>query len=168
MRDTTLRDFRSGRTPVLVATNVAARGLDVDDVKVVINYDYPASSEDYVHRIGRTGRRDRTGTAYTVFTEEDAKGARDLIKVMNEASQEVPQELQELQELYIAGRARERQQKSRGYSMRSRRDYRDDYSYRRDRYWDAEGVETWRSLLSIQCLQHLLSHELKYNKESNL
>ena len=51
-----------------MATDVAARGLDVDDVKFVVNYDYPNNSEDYIHRIGRTGRRNNTGTAYTFFT----------------------------------------------------------------------------------------------------
>ncbi len=73
MRDDALRDFRSGRVPILVATNVAARGLDVDDVKCVVNYDYPSCSEDYIHRIGRTGRRHNRGTSFTLFTEEDAK-----------------------------------------------------------------------------------------------
>jgi superfamily II DNA/RNA helicase len=52
---------------------VAARGLDVDDIKCVINYDYPPCSEDYIHRIGRTGRKDKKGVAYTLFTPDDAK-----------------------------------------------------------------------------------------------
>ena len=59
-----LESFRNGRTSILVATDVAARGLDVEDVKSVINYDYPNTSEDYIHRIGRTGRCEQTGTAY--------------------------------------------------------------------------------------------------------
>ena len=53
-----LGEFKSGGTTILVATDVAARGLHVDDVKFVINYDYPNNSEDYIHRIGRTGRKD--------------------------------------------------------------------------------------------------------------
>jgi hypothetical protein len=64
-----------------VATDVAARGLDVDDIKYVINYDYPNNSEDYIHRIGRTGRRGRTGTAYTFFTRKNGYKAKDLISV---------------------------------------------------------------------------------------
>lgn len=52
-------EFKEGKTPILLATDVAARGLDVHDIKFVINYDYPNNSEDYVHRIGRTGRRDQ-------------------------------------------------------------------------------------------------------------
>jgi len=95
-RDNTLRAFRSGHVNVLVATDVAARGLDVDGIKWVINYDYPNSSEDYIHRIGRTGRRDMTGTAYTFFTEEDVGKAKDLVAVLLEAKQEVSAELMEM------------------------------------------------------------------------
>lgn len=95
-RDYVLREFRSGRSSILVATDVAARGLDVDDVKFVINYDYPNSSEDYIHRIGRTGRSDQTGTAYTFVTQNNAKQARDLVGVLQEAKQEVPAELVDL------------------------------------------------------------------------
>ena len=60
---------------------------DVDDVKFVINYDYPSNSEDYVHRIGRTGRSNNTGTAYTLFTTSNANKANDLIQVLREANQ---------------------------------------------------------------------------------
>merc|ERR1719458_1680098 len=56
-REWVLTEFKTGKTAILVATDVAARGLDVDDVKFVINYDYPNNSEDYIHRIGRTGRK---------------------------------------------------------------------------------------------------------------
>merc|ERR1712179_66095 len=62
-REWVLGEFKSGGTTILVATDVAARGLHVDDVKFVINYDYPNNSEDYIHRIGRTGRKDNKGTA---------------------------------------------------------------------------------------------------------
>lgn len=61
--------------------------IDVDDVKFVINYDYPSNSEDYVHRIGRTGRSNNTGTAYTLFTNSNANKANDLIQVLKEANQ---------------------------------------------------------------------------------
>lgn len=70
--------------------------LDVDDVKYVINYDYPNSSEDYIHRIGRTGRCDQTGTAYTFFTPSNSRQARDLVNVLTEANQEVNPELSKL------------------------------------------------------------------------
>jgi len=95
-RDWVLKEFRNGRTPIMVATDVAARGLDVDDVKFVINYDYPNSSEDYVHRIGRTGRAENKGTSYTFFTAKNSKQARDLIDVLKEAKQVVNPKLYDL------------------------------------------------------------------------
>lgn len=70
-RTTTLAEFKAGRTPVLVATDVAARGLDIPNVKLVINVTFPLTIEDYVHRIGRTGRAGETGKAITFFTEHD-------------------------------------------------------------------------------------------------
>ncbi|EDV41173.1 uncharacterized protein Dana_GF10884, isoform A [Drosophila ananassae] len=88
-RDFVLSSFRNGRHSILVATDVAARGLDVDDVKFVINYDYPSNSEDYVHRIGRTGRSNNRGTAYTLFTHSNANKANDLIQVLREANQTI-------------------------------------------------------------------------------
>lgn len=69
---------------------------DVDDIKVVVNYDYPNCSEDYVHRIGRTGRRDKLGTAYTFFTRDNGKQASDLISVLKEANQQINPKLLEL------------------------------------------------------------------------
>eukprot|EP00039_Didymoeca_costata_P032423 m.37772 g.37772 ORF g.37772 m.37772 type:complete len:522 (+) comp9350_c1_seq1:151-1716(+) len=93
-RDWVLQEFKSGRSPILVATDVASRGLDVKDIKFVINYDYPNNSEDYVHRIGRTGRAGAKGTAYTFFTTKNAKQAGDLIKVLRDAKQDIPKELE--------------------------------------------------------------------------
>ncbi|XP_076312283.1 putative ATP-dependent RNA helicase DDX17 isoform X1 [Tachypleus tridentatus] len=95
-RDWVLNEFRAGRSPILVATDVAARGLDVEDVMFVINYDYPNSSEDYIHRIGRTARRNKTGTAYTLFTPGNAKQVKDLVSVLKEANQIVNPKLMEL------------------------------------------------------------------------
>jgi ATP-dependent RNA helicase DDX5/DBP2 len=70
--------------------------LDVSDIKYVMNYDYPNNSEDYVHRIGRTGRRDNIGVSYTFFTPTNGPKAKDLIKVLEEAKQTIPEELQRL------------------------------------------------------------------------
>ncbi|KAJ7970819.1 putative Dead box ATP-dependent RNA helicase [Quillaja saponaria] len=92
-RDHVLNQFRTGRSPVLVATDVAARGLDIKDIRVVVNYDFPTGVEDYVHRIGRTGRAGATGLAYTFFGDQDAKYASDLVKVLEGANQQVPPEL---------------------------------------------------------------------------
>ncbi|CAH0584546.1 unnamed protein product [Chrysodeixis includens] len=95
-RDYVLNQFRMSTGGILVATDVAARGLDVEDVKFVINYDYPNNSEDYVHRIGRTGRSHNTGTAYTLFTPNNSAKAKDLMCVLQEANQVVNPKLMEL------------------------------------------------------------------------
>ncbi|KAK9113717.1 hypothetical protein Syun_020514 [Stephania yunnanensis] len=95
-RDYVLNQFRTGRSPILVATDVAARGLDIKDIRVVINYDFPTGIEDYVHRIGRTGRAGATGLAHTFFSEQDAKFAGDLIKVLEGANQRVPPQIRDL------------------------------------------------------------------------
>ena len=71
-REEALRGFRDGQFEVLVATDIAARGLDIADVSHVINYDVPQHPEDYIHRIGRTGRAEHTGDALTIMTAEDA------------------------------------------------------------------------------------------------
>ena len=78
-----------GKANILVATDVAARGLDVDGIRHVVNYDYPGNSEDYIHRIGRTGRSDTLGTSYTFFTENNARQASDLVAVLREAKQDI-------------------------------------------------------------------------------
>uniref|UniRef100_A0A8R7PMP5 Helicase C-terminal domain-containing protein n=1 Tax=Triticum urartu TaxID=4572 RepID=A0A8R7PMP5_TRIUA len=67
-RDWVLSQFKSAKSPIMKATDVAARGLDVKGVKYVVNYNFPGFLEDYVLRIGRTGRAGATGTAYTLFT----------------------------------------------------------------------------------------------------
>jgi ATP-dependent RNA helicase DeaD len=72
-RDRAMQDFRDKRVSILVATNVAARGLDVDHVELVVNYELPENAELLTHRIGRTGRMGREGAAYTLITEDDSK-----------------------------------------------------------------------------------------------
>ena len=72
-RDRTLLDFRGGRCMVLVATDVAARGLDIKEVTMVVNFDMPSNAEDYVHRIGRCGRAGATGTSMSFFTRKNAR-----------------------------------------------------------------------------------------------
>ncbi|TPP56654.1 putative dead box ATP-dependent RNA helicase [Fasciola gigantica] len=86
------------RITILVATDVASRGLDINDIRYIVNYDYPAQTEDYIHRIGRTGRSDKKGTAYTFFNAKQPRLARELIDVLKEARQEIPKELIELAE----------------------------------------------------------------------
>eukprot|EP00250_Pteridium_aquilinum_P019622 c24496_g1_i3 orf=292-2184(-) len=94
-RDHVLAQFKAGRCPILVATDVAARGLDIKDIRVVVNFDFPTGVEDYVHRIGRTGRAGATGIAYSFFTEQDGKHAKELIAVLEGANQKVPLELRD-------------------------------------------------------------------------
>ncbi|NXJ05828.1 DDX4 helicase, partial [Odontophorus gujanensis] len=96
-REIALHDFRSGKCEILVATSVAARGLDIENVQQVINFDLPDTIEDYVHRIGRTGRCGNTGKAISFFDcHSDGHLAQSLLKVLSEAQQEVPVWLEEV------------------------------------------------------------------------
>ncbi|XP_035391670.1 probable ATP-dependent RNA helicase DDX4 [Electrophorus electricus] len=96
-REMALSDFRTGRCPVLVATSVAARGLDIEHVQNVVNFDLPNNIEEYVHRIGRTGRCGNTGRAISFFDPEpDTPLARSLVKVLSGAQQDVPSWLEEI------------------------------------------------------------------------
>jgi ATP-dependent RNA helicase RhlE len=86
-REQALRGFRDGRFEVLVATDIAARGLDIADVSHVINYDVPQHPEDYIHRIGRTGRMEATGDAFTLMVAEDS---RHVFAIERFISQKIP------------------------------------------------------------------------------
>lgn len=89
-RERALEMFRTGRYPILVATAVAARGLDIPNVTHVVNYDLPTDIDDYVHRIGRTGRAGNTGISTAFFNRGNRGVVRDLIDLLKEANQEVP------------------------------------------------------------------------------
>ncbi|XP_027348600.1 DEAD-box ATP-dependent RNA helicase 37-like [Abrus precatorius] len=89
-REMALRSFKSGNTPILVATDVAARGLDIPHVAHVVNFDLPNDIDDYVHRIGRTGRAGKKGLATAFFNDNNSSLARALADLMLEANQEVP------------------------------------------------------------------------------
>ncbi|XP_043370717.1 probable ATP-dependent RNA helicase DDX4 isoform X10 [Dermochelys coriacea] len=96
-REEALGDFRSGKCPVLVATSVAARGLDIENVQHVINFDLPSTIDEYVHRIGRTGRCGNIGKAISFFDSvSDSHIAQPLLKVLSDAQQEVPLWLEEI------------------------------------------------------------------------
>jgi len=93
-RTAALKEFKDGTCPLLIATDVAARGLDIPNVQVVINYTFPLTIEDYVHRIGRTGRAGQTGVSYTFFQPAaDKSHAGALQHVMRTANQDIPEEL---------------------------------------------------------------------------
>lgn len=92
-RTRALKEFKDGTCPLLVATDVAARGLDIPNVEVVINYTFPLTIEDYVHRIGRTGRAGKTGISHTFFQPTDKSHAGELQQVMKQAGQTPPEDL---------------------------------------------------------------------------
>merc|ERR1711976_735504 len=96
-RDWVLKEFKNRQSTLLVATDVAARGLDVDDIRMVVNFDMPNDMESYVHRIGRTGRAGKKGIAISFFvSEKNGRLARDLLDILNRTQQIVPPELQAL------------------------------------------------------------------------
>lgn len=100
-RDRVLADFRSGKCKILVATDVAQRGIDVKDVNYVVNYDVPKTIEDYIHRIGRTGRAGASGTAVTFFTydfytPDKIRMAKGIMDVMRDVNQKAPDSLREI------------------------------------------------------------------------
>ncbi len=80
-RETALRNFKHGKTRILVATDIASRGIDVDEISHVINYDVPQAAEDYVHRVGRTGRAGNEGKAITLVTPIEEMAMRDIEKL---------------------------------------------------------------------------------------
>ncbi|OMJ88772.1 hypothetical protein SteCoe_9237 [Stentor coeruleus] len=95
-REFTIADFKKADKSLLVATSVAARGLDVKKLVLVINYRCPNHMEDYIHRIGRTGRAGNKGTAITFITREEMKYAWELSKVLEHSNQQVSEDLQDL------------------------------------------------------------------------
>lgn len=107
-REDALRSFRSGRTPIMVATDVAARGLDIPNVTHVINFDLPSDIDDYVHRIGRTGRAGNSGLATALINEKNRNIVRDLVELLSEAGQEVPPFLTEMSRFVSSSGGRRR------------------------------------------------------------
>eukprot|EP00730_Choanoeca_flexa_P006377 TRINITY_DN12143_c1_g1_i1.p1 TRINITY_DN12143_c1_g1~~TRINITY_DN12143_c1_g1_i1.p1 ORF type:complete len:984 (+),score=309.05 TRINITY_DN12143_c1_g1_i1:265-2952(+) len=99
-RASNLRDFRAGNVKIMVATSIAARGLDVRSLVLVVNYDCPNHYEDYVHRCGRTGRAGREGTAYTFFTPDDKKYGGNIIRALHASKVDVPEDLQNIWNQY--------------------------------------------------------------------
>ncbi|KAI9091557.1 ATP-dependent RNA helicase Prp11 [Phlyctochytrium arcticum] len=100
-RDSTIADFKTGNTNILIATSVAARGLDVKQLKVVINYECPNHMEDYVHRVGRTGRAGQKGTAYTFITPDQDRFAVDILKALTMSEVPIPADLQNLADSFM-------------------------------------------------------------------
>lgn len=101
-RDSTIVDFKAGKVGVLIATSVAARGLDVKHLILVVNFDCPNHYEDYVHRCGRTGRAGNKGYAYTFITEDQGRYTADVIKALELSGNPIPEDLQKLFDEYKA------------------------------------------------------------------
>jgi superfamily II DNA/RNA helicase len=95
-RESALTSFKAGKTPILVATNVAARGLDISGVTHVVNFDMPKDVDDYIHRIGRTGRAGNKGIATSFINDFNLPIAKELVLILNEAGQEVPKWLKSM------------------------------------------------------------------------
>lgn len=105
-REQALDDLKTGLVKILIATDVASRGLDIKDITLIFNLYFPHNIEEYVHRVGRTGRAGRTGKAISLFTRKDWMHAEGLIKILKEADQYVPEELFEMADRYRAWKAK--------------------------------------------------------------
>lgn len=105
-RDSNIAMFKKDEVRILIATSVAARGLDVKNTNLVVNYDAPNHYEDYVHRCGRTGRAGRSGTAYTFITSDQGQYAGDIIRALELSKATVPDSLVELWTKFKEERAR--------------------------------------------------------------
>ncbi|KAI1810778.1 P-loop containing nucleoside triphosphate hydrolase protein [Poronia punctata] len=99
-RDSTIQDFKAGALPILIATSVAARGLDVKQLKLVVNFDAPNHLEDYVHRAGRTGRAGNKGTAVTFITPDQENCAIGISKALEQSGQPVPEQLEDMRKVW--------------------------------------------------------------------
>merc|ERR1711876_48092 len=95
-RDVIMREFRSGSSRVLITTDLLARGIDVQQVSLVINYDLPSNRENYIHRIGRSGRFGRKGVAINFVTDEDVRTLRGIEQFYNTKVEEMPMDVAEL------------------------------------------------------------------------
>merc|ERR1711871_28925 len=130
-REDALRSFKSGHTPILVATDVAARGLDIPNVTHVINYDMPNDSDDYVHRIGRTGRAGHAGLATAFINEKNGNVVRDLVVLLRENKQDIPPWLEQLESAGRYGGGRRGGGYGGGGGRGPSRDYRGGQSFQR-------------------------------------
>ena len=128
-RDNVMLDFKSGKTHVIVATDILARGIDIDDIEMVINFDVPREAEDYVHRIGRTARANREGEAVTFVSPDEMFRLRKIEKLLEKEipREEVPAEFGEAprpggEDSHERGRGRKRGNEGRGRGRKDRGD----------------------------------------------
>ncbi|XP_050586718.1 probable ATP-dependent RNA helicase DDX43 [Bombus affinis] len=119
-REQALEELKTGEARILLATDVASRGIDIDDITHVLNFDFPRDIEEYVHRVGRTGRAGRTGESITYMTRSDWSHARELINILEEANQEVPEELYQMADRYDAWKEKRATERRSDRSRRGR------------------------------------------------
>ncbi|MDE6007063.1 MAG: DEAD/DEAH box helicase [Muribaculaceae bacterium] len=122
-RDEVMLDFKAGRLNVIVATDILSRGIDIDDIEMVVNYDVPRDAEDYVHRIGRTARADRTGQAVTFVSNEDFLRLARIERLLEGEvpKKEVPSELGDAPVYTVKKNSKKRFQKSNSRNFRKRK-----------------------------------------------
>lgn len=123
-REQALEDFKSGYAKILIATDVASRGLDIKDISCVFNYDFPHNMEEYVHRVGRTGRAGRTGMSITLMTRNDWKHAKELIEILRQGDQEVPKSLVDMADRFEAAKLRRMEENGGDFPRRGRGSFR--------------------------------------------
>ena len=128
-REEALKLFKSGKTPILVATDVAARGLDIPNVTQVVNYDLPNNIDDYVHRIGRTGRVGNVGHALSLMNDKNRNISKELAELMVENEQDCPPWLMECMGSHSGGYNRGRGRGGRGGRQFGARDVRKDHDH---------------------------------------
>ncbi|KAI5189123.1 ATP-dependent RNA helicase DDX3X [Nematocida minor] len=125
-REDALHEFKNNISPILAATSVAARGLDIPGIALVINYAMPADIKDYIHRIGRTGRAGKDGRAVTFITKEDYSHAPALIDILKKANQKIPSFLEEVASMRVksgrGGHGRESHRQSSAGVFKKRED----------------------------------------------
>ena len=117
-RNEALRKFKNKTHPVMVATDVISRGIDIDNVSLIVNFDVPNNPEDYIHRIGRTGRYDKTGTAITFVSKKDKKYYHDIKKVVGDqlSLKDLPEDVEEKGRKRSAGKRKSASRKKKSSS----------------------------------------------------
>lgn len=121
-REMILKNFRNGEVNILITTDMAFRGIDINDITVVINFDFVKDIEEYVYRVGLTGRAGKTGLAITLMTKMDCSKAKGLVELMEKSGQDVPPELRKMASKYEAKEERDRAERGdrpsdRGFSV---------------------------------------------------
>lgn len=119
-REAALNEMVDGTVNILVATDVASRGIDIKDLTHVVNLDFPRHIEEYVHRVGRTGRAGKTGISLTFISRSDWGNAKELIRILEEANQEVPEELGNMASRFEAMKIRRDKERGEGQGGRGR------------------------------------------------